>query len=68
MKKLDDKIIVEIEQNIKQLLELINKKPNNELILKDVSISSNTTINESNVLVTKYCIDFTTLLTEKESE
>lgn len=66
MKHLDDKINVKIDKNIKELLNLINKKSENELIIRSLKIDTSSTLDDVNVLNTEYNINFITVLTEKE--
>lgn len=66
MKHLDDKINVKIDKNIKELLELINKNSENELIERSLKIDTSSTLDDCNILNTEYKISFTTVLTEKE--
>ena len=66
MKNLDDKINLKIDKTLKELLELINKKSENELIIRSLKIDTQSTIDDSNVLNTEYTINFVTVLTEKE--
>lgn len=66
MKKLNTTVGLEIEKNIKELLEIINKKSENESILRDLEICTSTIIDENNILSTKYNISFSTALLEKK--
>ena len=66
MKNLDDKINLKIDKTLKELLELINKKSENELIIRSLKIDTQSTLDDSNVLNTEYTINFVTVLTEKE--
>lgn len=66
MAKMDTNVHKKIDIKIKELLELINKKSENELILRDFEIYSLVTVDDSNVLNTKYNISFTSVLTEKK--
>ena len=66
MKNLDDKINLKIDKTLKELLELINKKSENELIIRSLKIDTQLTLDDSNVLNTEYTINFVTVLTEKE--
>ena len=66
MKNLDDKIHLKIDKTLKELLELINKKSENELIIRSLKIDTSSTLDDSNVLNTEYTINFVTVLTEKE--
>ena len=67
MKNLDDKVIFEIDVKIKELLELLNKKSENELILRTFKVDSVVSIDDYNVLQTDYTISFSTVLMEKEN-
>ena len=67
MKNLDDKVILEIDVKIKELLELLNKKSENELILRTFKVDSVVSIDDYNVLQTDYTISFSTVLMEKEN-
>lgn len=66
MKNLDDKINIKIDKTLKELLELINKKSENELIIRSLKIDTSSTLDDTNVLNTEYNINFVTVLTEKE--
>ena len=66
MKHLDDVMNVKIDKNIKELLELINKNSENELIERSLKIESVVTLDDCNILNTEYKISFTTVLTKKE--
>ena len=66
MTNLDDKINIKIDKTLKELLELINKKSENELIIRSLKIDTQSTLDDSNVLNTEYTINFVTVLTEKE--
>lgn len=66
MKNLDDKINLKIDKTLKELLELINKKSENELIIRSLKIDTSSTLDDTNVLNTEYTINFVTVLTEKE--
>lgn len=66
MKNLDDKINLKIDKTLKELLELINKKLENELIIRSLKIDTSSTLDDANVLNTEYTINFVTVLTEKE--
>lgn len=66
MKNLDDKINIKIDKTLKELLELINKKSENELIIRSLKIDTSLTLDDANVLNTEYTINFVTVLTEKE--
>ena len=66
MKSLDDKISLKIDKTLKELLNLINKKSENELIIRGLKIDTQSTLDDSNVLNTEYTINFVTVLTEKE--
>lgn len=66
MKNLDDKINIKIDKTLKELLELINKKSENELIIRSLKIDTSLTLDDTNVLNTEYNINFVTVLTEKE--
>lgn len=66
MKRLDDKINLKIDKTLKELLELINKKSENKLIIRSLKIDTQSKLDNSNVLNTEYTINFVTVLTEKE--
>lgn len=66
MKNLDDKINLKIDKTLKELLDLINKKSENELIIRSLKIDTQSKLDDSNVLNTEYTINFVTVLTEKE--
>lgn len=66
MKHLDDEINLKIEKNIKELLELINKNSENELIERSLKVETMATLDDCNILNTEYKISFTTVLTKKE--
>lgn len=68
MKNLDDKINLKIDKTLKELLELINKKSENEVIIRSLKIDTSSTLDDSNVLNTEYTIKFVTVLTEKETK
>ena len=67
MKNLDDKINLKIDKTLKELLDLINKKSENEVIIRSLKIDTQSTLDDSNVLNTEYTINFVTVLTEKET-
>lgn len=66
MQHLDDKINLKIDKTLKELLNLINKKSENELIIRSLKIDTSSTLDDVNVLNTEYNINFITVLTEKE--
>lgn len=66
MKKLNTTVGLEIEKNIKELLEIINKKSENESMLRDFEICTSTIIDDGNIISTKYNISFSTVLLEKK--
>ena len=66
MKHLDDEINVKIDKNIKELLKLINKNSENELIERSLKVETISTLDDCNILNTEYTINFVTVLTEKE--
>ena len=66
MKNLDDKINIKIVKTLKELLDLINKKSENELIIRSLKIDTSSTLDDTNVLNTEYTINFVTVLTEKD--
>lgn len=66
MKNLDDKINLKIDKTFKELLNLINKKSENELIIRSLKIDTSSTLDDANVLNTEYNINFVTILTESE--
>ena len=66
MKHLDDEINVKIDKNIKELLKLINKNSENELIERSLKVETISTLDDYNILNTEYKISFTTVLTKKE--
>ena len=68
MKNLDDKINLKIVKTLKELLDLINKKSENEVIMRSLKIDTQSTLDDSNVLNTEYTISFVTVLTEKETK
>ena len=47
-------------------INLINKKSENELIIRSLKIDALSTLDDANVLNTEYTINFVTVLTEKE--
>lgn len=66
MKNLDNKLNPKIDKTLKELLDLINKKSENELIIRSLKINTQSTLDDANVLNTEYTINFVTVLTEKE--
>ncbi len=66
VKHLDDEINLKIDKNIKELLELINKNSENELIERSLKIETISTLDDGNILNTEYKITFNTVLTKKE--
>ena len=68
MKNLDDKINLKIDKTLKELLDLINKKSENELIIRSLKIDTSSTLDDTNVLNTEYTINFVTVLTENKIE
>lgn len=65
---LDNKINLKIEKNLKELLEIINHKSENEAIFASFECETTSKIDDANCLITKYTINFETVLREDKKE
>ena len=66
--QLNTEINLKIDKTLKELLELINKKSENELIIRSLKIDTKSTLDDSNVLNTEYTINFETVLREDKKD
>lgn len=64
---LNNEINLKIEKKLKELLEIINHKSENELILS-FNGESDYRIDDGNCLITKYTINFETVLREDKKD
>ena len=67
-KVLTNEINLKIEKNLKELLEIINHKSENEAILASFECETTSKIDDGNHLITKYNINFETVLREDKKD